>query len=137
MLFKRHCEHTGVTNFFSDTDPFIAAGSIVQITPCTLCGAPTLMMLAWVLRGSFPSLKPTYIERSVRFTTAASSRSRHKPTDAAHCSSQRTLSLRSAGPSRPQRGRNECIIFRCRLRDVAWASGTGRGTANDACSAWR
>ena len=128
MLFKRHCEHTGVTNFFSDTDPFIAAGSIVQITPSTLCGAPTLMMLAWVLRGTFPSLKPTSIEHSVRFTTAASSRSRHKLTDAAHCSSQRTLSLRSAG----RRGHNEAAMSAL-FSDVAFATSLGQRHGSGHC----
>jgi hypothetical protein len=33
MLFKRCCDRTGVVNFFSDTEPFLAAGSIVQIAP--------------------------------------------------------------------------------------------------------
>jgi len=33
MLFKRRCDRTGVINFFSDTEPFLAAGSIVQISP--------------------------------------------------------------------------------------------------------
>jgi hypothetical protein len=33
MLFKLRCPHTGVINFFSDTDPAMAVGSITQITP--------------------------------------------------------------------------------------------------------
>jgi hypothetical protein len=33
MLLKRHCERTGIINFFSDSEPFLAAGSIVQIAP--------------------------------------------------------------------------------------------------------
>jgi hypothetical protein len=31
MLLKRRCERTGVINFFSDTEPLLAAGSIVQV----------------------------------------------------------------------------------------------------------
>ncbi len=33
MLFKRRCDRTGVINFFSDAELFLAAGSIVQIAP--------------------------------------------------------------------------------------------------------
>jgi hypothetical protein len=33
MLLKRRCERTGVINFFSDREPLLAAGSIVQIAP--------------------------------------------------------------------------------------------------------
>jgi hypothetical protein len=33
MLIKRRCERTGVINFFSDTEPLLAAGSIVEIAP--------------------------------------------------------------------------------------------------------
>jgi hypothetical protein len=33
MLFKQRCHYTGVINFFSDVDPLIAAGSIVQTAP--------------------------------------------------------------------------------------------------------
>lgn len=29
MLIKRRCPHTGVVNFFSDTEPHLAVGSIV------------------------------------------------------------------------------------------------------------
>jgi hypothetical protein len=31
MLQKRRCERTGVINFFADSEPLLAAGSIVQI----------------------------------------------------------------------------------------------------------
>ena len=30
MLTRRHCPHTGVTNFFSDTDPFLSVGSVIE-----------------------------------------------------------------------------------------------------------
>ena len=33
MLLKRRCERTGVINFFSDSEPLLAAGSIVQVAP--------------------------------------------------------------------------------------------------------
>jgi hypothetical protein len=33
MLFKLRCPHTGVINFFSDTDPAMAVGSITEIAP--------------------------------------------------------------------------------------------------------
>ena len=33
MLMKRRCERTGVINFYSRTEPFLAAGSIVQVAP--------------------------------------------------------------------------------------------------------
>jgi len=67
MLFKRRCNRTGVINFFSYTEPFLAAGSIVQISS----GAPISMMIAWELRGTFQSLKPISTEPSAGFITAA------------------------------------------------------------------
>ena len=33
MLKKQRCQRTGIINFFSDTDPLLAAGSIVEIGP--------------------------------------------------------------------------------------------------------
>ena len=30
MVSKQHCPHTGVVNYFSETDPFISIGSIVR-----------------------------------------------------------------------------------------------------------
>jgi hypothetical protein len=33
MLLKRRCERTGVINFFSASDPLLAAGSIIQVAP--------------------------------------------------------------------------------------------------------
>jgi hypothetical protein len=30
MVSKQHCPHTGVVNFFSESDPFVSIGSIVQ-----------------------------------------------------------------------------------------------------------
>jgi hypothetical protein len=30
MLSKQRCPHTGVVNFFSATDPFVAIGSIIK-----------------------------------------------------------------------------------------------------------
>ena len=30
MVSKHHCPHTGVVNFFSETDPFMSIGSIVR-----------------------------------------------------------------------------------------------------------
>jgi hypothetical protein len=31
MLLKRRCPHTGILNFFTDTDPFMSVGSIIAI----------------------------------------------------------------------------------------------------------
>ena len=33
MLFKQRCPHTGVVNFYSSTEPLLAAGSIVEWAP--------------------------------------------------------------------------------------------------------
>jgi hypothetical protein len=33
MLFKLRCPHTGGINFFTDAEPAIAVGSIMQISP--------------------------------------------------------------------------------------------------------
>ena len=30
MVSKQHCPHTGVVNYFSESDPFISIGSIVR-----------------------------------------------------------------------------------------------------------
>ena len=30
MVSKQHCPHTGVVNYFSETDPFMSIGSIVR-----------------------------------------------------------------------------------------------------------
>ncbi len=30
MLAKRRCPHTGIVNFFSDVEPFVAVGSITE-----------------------------------------------------------------------------------------------------------
>lgn len=30
MLSKQRCPHTGVVNFFSNTDPFVSVGSIIS-----------------------------------------------------------------------------------------------------------
>jgi hypothetical protein len=31
MLTRRRCPHTGIVNFFSDPDPFVSFGSIVEV----------------------------------------------------------------------------------------------------------
>jgi hypothetical protein len=33
VLFKQRCPHTGVVNFFTSTEPLLAAGSIVEWAP--------------------------------------------------------------------------------------------------------
>jgi hypothetical protein len=33
MLFKLRCPHTDIINFFTATDPAMAVGSIIQVTP--------------------------------------------------------------------------------------------------------
>ena len=30
MLSKQHCPHTGVVNYFTETDPYVSVGSIIK-----------------------------------------------------------------------------------------------------------
>lgn len=31
MLSKHHCPHTGVVNYFTDSDPYLSIGSIIEV----------------------------------------------------------------------------------------------------------
>jgi hypothetical protein len=80
MLSKLRCPHTGLVNFFTDVDPFMSVGSIIETAPsrymwrCHLvehrCGVTTDPMTAEVnLRRALEvpgvSLSRTYARREL------------------------------------------------------------------------